>query len=384
MRNKILTVDDSKTVRVIVKNALKPYDCEILEASNGVEGLAVAGKELPNLILLDVTMPVMDGIEMLTKLKSDAQLKSIPVLMLTAEGGREQVIKIAKIGVRDYVVKPFKEDVLIEKAGRIIELKPLADGTVRAKSITDPAMILVVDDKPAIIEQIKLGLRHTPWTVHGVATSGEAIDCCTLSPPDMIIISLSLPEESAFSLFRVIRSTVKTKFTPVFGLVVKTEVSAQQQAQTAGFSTVITKPIDIVDLEARMAKAMNLDTSQRYFTVDDSVLTMTIPDNCSAAVLVEVGAYVKPRFSEAVDSGFSRAIIDLRALKGLHMGIIKLLVQTMQICRDLGITYALLGNSHVANDCKGFEDTRSWQFLESLEEARANLGLGERGGGLSN
>lgn len=381
MRNKILTVDDSKTVRVIVKNAFKPYDCEILEAANGVEGLAIAGKELPNLILLDVTMPVMDGIEMLTKLKSDAQLKAIPVLMLTAEGGRDQVIKIAKIGVRDYVVKPFKEDVLIEKAGRIIELKPLADGAVRVKSITDPAMILVVDDKPAIIDQIKQGLKHTPWTVHGVATSGEAIDCCTLSPPDMIIISLSLPEESAFSLFRVIRSTVKTKFTPVFGLVVKTEVAAQQQAQTIGFSNVITKPIDLVDLEARIAKAMNLDTSQRYFSVEDSVLTMTIPDNCSAAVLTEVGTYVKPRFSEAVDSGHSRAVIDLRALKGLHMGIIKLLVQTMQICRDLGISYALLGNAQVANDCKGFEDTRTWQFMETMEEARISLGAGERRGG---
>jgi two-component system cell cycle response regulator len=378
MRNKILTVDDSKTVRVIVKNAFKPYDCEILEASNGVEGLALAGKELPSLILLDVTMPVMDGVETLTKLKSDAQLKSIPVLMLTAEGGRDQVIKIAKIGVRDYVIKPFKEDVLIEKAGRIIELKPLTEGTVRAKSITDPAMILVVDDKPAIIEQIKQGLKHTPWTVHGVATSGEAIDCCTLSPPDMIIISLSLPEESAFSLFRALRSTVKTKFTPVFGLVVKTDTVALQQAQMVGYSTIITKPIDLLDLEARMAKAMNLDTSQRYFSVDDSFLTMTIPDNSSQAVLTEVSVYLKPRFSEAVDAGIGRAIIDLRALKGLHMGIIKLLVQTMQTCRELGMSYALLGNVQLANDCRGFEDTKNWRFLESMEEARNSLSAGGR------
>ena len=69
MRYKILTVDDSKTVRIIVKKAFKPYDVEIIEAANGVEGLAVAAKESPDLILLDVTMPVMDGVEMLTKLK---------------------------------------------------------------------------------------------------------------------------------------------------------------------------------------------------------------------------------------------------------------------------------------------------------------------------
>ena len=107
MRYKVLTVDDSKTVRIIVKKAFKAYDCEILEAGNGVEGLAIAAKESPDLILLDVTMPVMDGVEMLTKLKSDPALKSIPVVMLTAEGGRDNVLKIAKIGVRDYLVKPF-------------------------------------------------------------------------------------------------------------------------------------------------------------------------------------------------------------------------------------------------------------------------------------
>src|SRR3954470_3276916 len=127
MRYKILTIDDSKTVRIIVRKAFRGFDCEILEANNGLEGLAVAAKETPHLILLDITMPVMDGVEMLTKLKMDASLKGIPVIMLTAEGGRDHVLKIAKIGVRDYLVKPFKEEVLIEKCGRVLDLKPLAD-----------------------------------------------------------------------------------------------------------------------------------------------------------------------------------------------------------------------------------------------------------------
>ena len=158
MRYKVLTVDDSKTVRIIVKKAFKSYDCEILEAGNGVEGLAVAGKERPDVILLDITMPVMDGVEMLTKIKSDPELKAIPIIMLTAEGGRDNVLKIAKIGVRDYIVKPFKEDLLIEKVGRIIDLKPIAEGPVKTKSILDPCTILVVEDKPTIVQQIQEGL----------------------------------------------------------------------------------------------------------------------------------------------------------------------------------------------------------------------------------
>jgi two-component system cell cycle response regulator len=374
MRYKILTVDDSKTVRIIVKKAFKGYDCDILEAGNGVEGLAVASKENPDLILLDVTMPVMDGVEMLTKLKADPALKGIPVMMLTAEGGRDHVLKIAKIGVRDYLVKPFKEEVLIEKAGRVIDLKPLSEGPAKAKSIFDPADILVVEDKPAIIQQIQEGLKHTPWKIHGVSTQGEAIDFCTRTPPDVIVVSLSLPEESAFTLFRLVRTNIKTKYTPVFALVVKTEVGQQQQAQTVGFSAIITKPIDMTELETKLAKAMNLDTSQRYYAVDGDCMIMRLPENCTPAVLAEAGLYLKPKFAEAVDAGHNKVVIDVHQIKSLHMGLIKLLFQAMQTCRELGMHFALVGNAHIITECKGFEDTRSWTFYDSLADAKTNLG----------
>jgi two-component system cell cycle response regulator len=123
MALKILSVDDSRTIRLIVGKAFKPYECELFEASNGEEGLAAAAREKPDLIILDVTMPVMDGVTMLTRLKADEALKAIPVIMLTAESGRENVLHIAKLGVRDYLVKPFKDDQLIEKAGRVIPLQ---------------------------------------------------------------------------------------------------------------------------------------------------------------------------------------------------------------------------------------------------------------------
>jgi two-component system cell cycle response regulator len=374
MRYKILTVDDSKTVRIIVRKAFKTYDCEILEAGNGVEGLALAAKENPDLILLDVTMPVMDGVEMLTKLKADPALKGIPVMMLTAEGGRDNVLKIAKIGVRDYLVKPFKEDVLIEKAGRVIDLKPLSETPAKAKSIFDPADILIVEDKPAIIQQIQEGLKHTPWKIHGVSTQGEAIDFCSRTPPDMMLVSLSLPEDSAFTLFRLVRTNVKTKYTPVFALVVKTETAQQQQAQTVGFSAIITKPIDLAELETKMAKAMNLDTSQRYYTIEGDSLIMRLPENCSPAVIAEAATYLKPKFAEAVDAGHNKVVIDIHQIRSLHMGVIKLLFQAMQTCRELAMQFALVANPQIVAECKGFEDTRNWTFYDSLEEAKANLG----------
>lgn len=124
MASKILTVDDSKTIRMIVKKAFRPYDCEMFEGENGIEGLAVASKEKPDLIVLDITMPVMNGVEMLEKLKSEPSLKDIPVIMLTAESGQDNVMNIVKMGVKDYMVKPFKGEQLIERVEKIFKLEP--------------------------------------------------------------------------------------------------------------------------------------------------------------------------------------------------------------------------------------------------------------------
>jgi DNA-binding response OmpR family regulator len=124
MALKVLTVDDSKTIRMIVKKAFKDFDCEMFEAENGVEGLAAAAKEKPDLIVLDITMPVMNGIEMLAKLKEAPELKDIPVIMLTAESGKDNVMQIVKMGVKDYMVKPFKGRDLIERVEKIIKLEP--------------------------------------------------------------------------------------------------------------------------------------------------------------------------------------------------------------------------------------------------------------------
>ena len=119
---KILTVDDSKTIRMIVKKAFRPYDCQVVEGENGVEGLALASKEKPDLIILDITMPVMNGAEMLAKMKEEPDLKDIPVIMLTAEAGKDNVMKIVQMGVKDYMVKPFKGEQLIERVTKIMPL----------------------------------------------------------------------------------------------------------------------------------------------------------------------------------------------------------------------------------------------------------------------
>ena len=132
MSLKVLTVDDSKTIRMIVKKAFRPYDCELFEGADGAEGLMLATQEKPDLIVLDITMPVMNGIEMLGKLKNEPDLKDIPVIMLTAESGKDNVMQIVKMGVKDYMVKPFKGEQLIERVTKLVKLESKKTGEASA------------------------------------------------------------------------------------------------------------------------------------------------------------------------------------------------------------------------------------------------------------
>jgi two-component system, cell cycle response regulator len=127
MTPKILSVDDSKTIRLALGRLFRPFACEWRDATNGEEGLAIALREKPDLIILDCNMPVMDGVAMLRKLRENPELKRTPVIMLTAESGPENLATVARLGVRDYVTKPFREEELLAKAGRIIPLIPRAD-----------------------------------------------------------------------------------------------------------------------------------------------------------------------------------------------------------------------------------------------------------------
>jgi two-component system, cell cycle response regulator len=124
MTPRILSIDDSKTIRLVLARLFRPFACEWFEAANGEEGLAIATREKPDLIILDHNMPVMNGITMLRRMREDPALKRTPVIMLTAESGPDSLATVARLGVRDYVTKPFREEELLAKAGRIIPLTP--------------------------------------------------------------------------------------------------------------------------------------------------------------------------------------------------------------------------------------------------------------------
>ena len=366
---KILSVDDSKMIHMVIGRAFKNYNVELSFASNGVEGLAVATRENPDLIILDVTMPVMDGVETLSKLKADPLMKEIPVIMLTAEAGKENVVKIARMGIRDYIIKPFTEQVLLERVGRVLDLQPKGTGEVRNKTLEDAANVLVVDDKPAIIDQVRSAFAETSWRVTSAAQCGEAIDLSSKEVPDVILINLALPEGAAFNFFQMMRANTKTKGVPVFGMSVKTASEEQARAQSIGFNGVITKPLDGGELFYRVCRAMNVDTSSRYFFVENGIQICKMPNNPSQIVATELSNYILPKTREMVDAGLNRLLIDASDVQRIEMTIIKLMLQVVQACRELSIKFRVIGSPDFTGQARAFEETKDLEVFADKESA---------------
>lgn len=105
MTKKILVIEDDKFLLKIIKKKLSTEDYQLVQAMNGEEGLRAAREEKPDLILLDLVLPEMDGFEVLKKLKDNPTCSAIPVIILSNLGEREKVNKGLKLGAADYLVK---------------------------------------------------------------------------------------------------------------------------------------------------------------------------------------------------------------------------------------------------------------------------------------
>ena len=119
---KLLVVDDSSTMRRIIKNTLQRLGYnDVLEAENGVEGwdLMQANKDI-NVLVTDWNMPEMNGLELVKKVRAEERYKDVPIIMVTTEGGKAEVITALKAGVNNYIVKPFTPQVLKEKLEAVL------------------------------------------------------------------------------------------------------------------------------------------------------------------------------------------------------------------------------------------------------------------------
>ena len=118
---KLLTIDDDPIIRTLIKKTFSNLGFEVLTASDGFEGIHATITQKPALILLDIMMPIVDGLEVLKRIKEVPEVSKIPIIMFTAVAESKMVIESSKLGADDYIIKPFQSSILITKVRDLLQ-----------------------------------------------------------------------------------------------------------------------------------------------------------------------------------------------------------------------------------------------------------------------
>ena len=123
MSKKVLVVDDERFIRILLEETLGRFreaGVQIVTAKDGVEALQIAALEKPDLIILDIMMPRLDGYEVCRRLREDLQLTDVHIIMLTARGQSVDRLRGLQLGADEYLTKPFDPDYLVARVGEVL------------------------------------------------------------------------------------------------------------------------------------------------------------------------------------------------------------------------------------------------------------------------
>ncbi len=205
--------------------------------------------------------------------------------------------------------------------------------------------------------------------MHCLSDGEEAVAFCGKKVPDLILISLSLPNGFGFTLFQILRSNPPTRGVPILGLVVKTATQEQSLAQQLGFNDFITKPIDLPGLPQKITRVLGLDTSHQMFERRENSLVLTLPSRIDKAEAGELEPLFRSKLADAVDDGFRHVIIDFSAVVSLDENLIKLGARLVEYSTESEIQHTLVGPETLRASSQGHPASKDWQFVASVDTA---------------
>jgi two-component system, cell cycle response regulator len=269
MTARVLVVDDILPNVKLLEAKLSGEYFDVLTATSGAEGIQKAESSSPDIILLDVMMPGMDGFETCQRLKSNPATAHIPVVMVTALTDATDRVRGLESGADDFLSKPVNDVALMARVRSLVRLKMTVDewrirentanqfgfvgnkGTFLAEP-SEKAKVLVIEDKAFESDKFVETLRRDEDVVMPVRTGEQAIALAQQNDFDMITVSLNLAMEDGLRLCSHLRSNERTRSVPL--LMVGEEVDMKRIAQglEIGAHDYILRPVDRNELLARV------------------------------------------------------------------------------------------------------------------------------------
>ncbi|NBO17901.1 MAG: response regulator, partial [Proteobacteria bacterium] len=267
MTAQILVVDDVPANIKLLEAKLTSEYYDVISAKDGFEAIAKTKEAKPDLILLDVMMPGMDGFEACKKIKEDAEISHIPVVMVTALSEKSDRLKGLEAGADDFLTKPINDIALFARVKSLIRIKQLLDELrLRDKTsmemgietennafISDVsgAQLLLVDDDTVQGKQIVARLSET-YKVDWVDDPSQALTKAGEKEYDVILISTQLSDADGLRLASQMRSHEELRQVPILVFVDEDDNRIMLKALEMGMNDYMTIPVDKNEMIARV------------------------------------------------------------------------------------------------------------------------------------
>lgn len=242
----IVVVDDDELVRDLVRNGLSHEKCKITPAADGSKVLQLLEKTKkyslltkPDLIILDVNMPGMSGFEVLSKIKSDPEFQSIPVIMLTRRDEDETVMKAFSSGALDYITKPFDVPELVKRIMSVLK--------------REKKTVLIADDDDLTCDLLRQRFFLMGYTVLVARNGNEALARLHADQPSIAIFEADMPGMDGLSVLHQAKQSRTSRDIPIVMLTGKSDKEYVLKGLDGGAHDYVTKPFDIDELAARVS-----------------------------------------------------------------------------------------------------------------------------------
>jgi CheY-like chemotaxis protein len=238
--------------------------------------------------------------------------------------------------------------------------------------VDDTIRILVVDDKPNIIKQLTEMFAKSEWVVEGATDESSALTACENSNFSAILISMGLPNEAAIALRRKLKTNHRVLNTPVIGMIVMGDESAQKKALDSGFADCISKPFNQNKMDAVLYKVMDLDSSARYFKFIDDFLFFELPPELTPFVINDIKENMDQRIRNTINEGILKIIIDVSTLEEVEEEAIEVVGEFSEKIEDMKLPMrgAIIATGEDADMWNNLDGCEEWSICENLEEAK--------------
>lgn len=256
----ILIVDDEELNRDLLAKKLEEEGHNISTCATGLDALELVNNKKFDIILLDIMLSDVNGITVLEKIRNNPKLDEVHVMMVSASGDRETVLKCIESGATDYIAKPFSMLIVNSRIKRCLKKtysKTIYDDANNINS-KKSVKILLVDDQELNRDVLAHRLKKSGYKIICVKSGHEALDILNSEIFDLILLDIMMPDISGIEVLKIIRQSDTLKDIPVMMITAMDDMNTINECMQAGANDYILKPMNTQLIKIRIATCLGI------------------------------------------------------------------------------------------------------------------------------